>query len=403
MAKLRATSIQDSLTITITNESAKGLILSDGSNNNAVNFKNNNGILNISFTGLPGGANPSINAEDCNVNIGKTLSAENIILQAGGINISNSSNNNSIDIFKTVESYTPDVTTKNVSMQRHDGIRITVTLVPENTSNSIFSSIGINTYNHDGSSYSIYTTKALSKVTYNWALLVKDNNKNEEKITFSVTLNAVNTTGQTSQVYDKFTIEKKNLSMHFRGTVTVALISSNDGNMDDRERLALQKIYIDPTFNIRNYVQNNVLIGSASVNKSELYETVGIGNNISPSDDYPLDIAAGGNHLKMDSEGALNFGKVIINTSTSIKEVTLNKELGVFIINFKFANSDSVAKYTAILSRYSLKGFETYAATNGKYKLGCDEDGMITVYNNSGSEDEVSGVYIDKIIKIMSY
>ena len=394
MAKLRETSVQDSLTITSTDTSAtKGLILSDvsGDNNSSVNFKNENGNLNISFPDSADVA-PSLKIKNC----------DNITLPAGEINI----NNSSIDISKTVETYTPNVTTKTVSMQDHNG-PITVELVPENTSNSIFSSIGINKYFQRDSFYTSAINEVRSSVTYNWVLLVKDNN-NEEKITFSVTLSAVNTAGQTRQVYDNFTIEEKNLSMHFRGPVTVQLISSNGENTDFREEEALKNIHISPTFNIRNYVQNNVLIGSVqeSIDKSALYETVGIGNAVSPSDAYPLDIAAGGNHLKMDKDGALSFGKVIYK-NMPISGVDLGYETGIYIINFIIYADDQMnlvgaKQYTSILCRFNIGGdalVGSYATDSGGYSLLCTSMGSIEIYKGSVIQD---GIYINKIINIMS-
>lgn len=390
MAKLRETSVQNSLTITSTDTST-------GDNNSSVNFKNENGNLNISFPDSADVA-PSLKIKNC----------DNIILPGGGINI----NNSSIDISKkTVETYTPNVTTKDVSMQDPNG-PVTVELVPENTSNSIFSSIGINRYYKNGSSYTINNTNInpLPSVTYNWALLVKDNN-NEEKITFNVTLHAVNTAGMTKQVYDGFTIEKENLSNHFKAPVTVKLVSTNP-SPSDRENEALRNIRISPTFNIRNYVKNNILIGSVStsVDKSKLYETVGIGNDISPSDAYPLDIAAGGNHLKMDNEGALNFGKVIYKNAF-ISNVNLGSETGIYIIYFTIYADDQMTlvgakQYTSILCRLniaenSLVG--SYATDSGGYRLECTGAGTIIIYNSNGDEISQDTARINKIIKIMSY
>ena len=113
------------------------LSLSNGSGQyrTSVNFKNNNGDLEINFVRHTGSI-PSLNVTTSNVNIGN----------ASGINTSN----NSIDIFKPYNN--PNVTTKTVSMQDRDG-PVTRYLVPENTSNTISSSIGINEYNKDGSYY----------------------------------------------------------------------------------------------------------------------------------------------------------------------------------------------------------------------------------------------------------
>ena len=126
---------------------------------------------------------------------------------------------------------------------------------------------------------------------------------------------------------------------------------------------------------------------------------------------YAYVINAGGNSLKMDKDGALNFGKVILGTAKDIKNVTLNDELGVFIINFRTSASLTENSYTAILSRFGTnridikgdtKAFKTFSTNSGNYRLSCDSDGKITIYDIS-SNKELNEAYIEKIIKIMNY
>lgn len=240
-------------------------------------------------------------------------------------------------------------------------------------------------------------------------------------------MNEVDTTGggNTKQAYGSIVIEEKILSHYFKAPVTVKLISNSEP-VSPREEEALASITIAPTFNIRECVKTNVLIGSVKedVTKSNLYETVGIGNAVSPSNAYPLDIAAGGNHLKMDSGGALSFGEVIFDGIRSVNDFTLaDNELGLFVINFTTSNDMTATQYTAILSRVdrnvlsdvvnppiggiggdsSEYDFNTFATDSGGYRLECTADGKIKIHNSNSSEGQQPGCYLRKIIKIMNY
>lgn len=245
-----------------------------------------------------------------------------------------------------------------------------------------------------------------------------------------MSLNEVDTTGGggTKQAYGSIVIEKEILSHYFKAPVTVKLISNSE-SVNPREEEALASITISPTFNIREYVKNNVLIGSVKedVTKSNLYETVGIGNAVSPSNAYPLDIAAGGNHLKMDSGGALSFGEVIFDGIRSVNDFTLaDNELGLFVINFTTSDDLAATQYTAILSRVGRNtsddmggplippiggiggsssgyNYSTFATDSGGYRLECTGDGKIKIYNSNSSEGQQPGCYLRKIIKIMNY
>ena len=239
-----------------------------------------------------------------------------------------------------------------------------------------------------------------------------------------MSLNEVDTTGggDTKQVYSSIVIEEEILSYYFKAPVTVKLISNSE-SVSPREEEALASIIIAPTFNIREYVKTNVLIGSVKegVTKSNLYETVGIGNAVSPSNAYPLDIAAGGNHLKMDNGGALSFGEVIFDGIRSVNDFTLaDDELGLFIINFSTSDDPAATQYTAILSRVgrnvlgdavnpppggigggsSEYDFSTFATDSGGYRLECTADGNIKIYNGS---TKLNSATIRRIIKIMNY
>lgn len=109
MAKLRATSIQDSLTVSSLSNDSKikisndNLSLSNGSEQGytSVNLENDNGNLKINFVRYSG-AIPSINAENCNVNVGKTLSAKSISLPAGEINIDDTFNGDGNLVFSCI-------------------------------------------------------------------------------------------------------------------------------------------------------------------------------------------------------------------------------------------------------------------------------------------------------------
>lgn len=253
---------------------------------------------------------------------------------------------------------------------------------------------------------------------YTWKLIISDGNENREEIAVNVTLHPpVRDLIELSynRNYD-VSISKTDLITRFIGPVSIQLEPESSALIETQ---ALNHITISPTFNIREYVKNNILIGSVpeSVDKSELYETVGIGNAVSPSNDYPLDIAAGGNHLKMDNEGALNFGKVILDSTTAISDFTLaDDELGLFIINFSTSDYATATQYTAILSRVGRNShpikppaggdinkykFSTFATDSGGYRLECDSNGSLKVCNSNG--DQQDGIYIKKIIKIMSY
>ena len=183
MAKLRATSVQDSLTITTTNASAtKGLILSDGSNNSSVNFKNNNGILKINFTGLPGGAIPSINAENCNVNVGKTLSAKSISLPSGEITIDDALDGNGNLIFSSININKKLPNSIAETVQSEDYITLgkgglTVSLaddidINKGAGNSVLSNIEDIIYEESGS-YFLEAFKIQNNV-YTWVLKIED-------------------------------------------------------------------------------------------------------------------------------------------------------------------------------------------------------------------------------------
>ena len=241
---------------------------------------------------------------------------------------------------------------------------------------------------------------------YTWKLIISDGNENREEIAVNVTLHPpVRDLIELSfsRSYD-ITISKADLMTRFIGPVNIQLEPESSALIETQ---ALNHITISPTFNIREYVKNNILIGSVpkSVDKSELYETVGIGNAVSPSNDYPLDIAAGGNHLKMDNEGALNFGKVILDTNTSNSNYYLPLEMGLYIINFVIdPYSDTSTEYTAVLSLNNDTNSPSCATVTGfgetSYTLMRNSSGYINVANKTGMPEKI---IIRKIIKIMSY
>lgn len=244
---------------------------------------------------------------------------------------------------------------------------------------------------------------------YTWKLIISDENENREEIAVNVTLHPpVRDLIELSynRNYD-VSISKTDLMTRFIGPVSIQLEPESSAHIETQ---ALNHITISPTFNIREYVKNNVLIGSykEGLDKSTLYETVGIGNAVSPSGNYPLDIAAGGNHLKMDNEGTLNFGKVILDSTTAFSDFTLaDDELGLFIINFSISDSNFADHYTTILSRVARTGsadnikFGTFTTDSAGYRVRCTGTGKIMIYNSKGEPQ--SGCYLKKIIKIMSY
>lgn len=237
--------------------------------------------------------------------------------------------------------------------------------------------------------------------------------------------------------YYKISIDRTNLGRAtFKGPIkkiSLKARSSIDSGLipiippTDAENNALNNVSIQIKLSMKRYNPNNVLIGSYSGGsyKKNLVKTVGIGDAVSPTSSYPLDIAAGGNHLKMDNEGALSFGKIILDSTTDINNFTLaNNELGLFIINFSTSDDPAATQYTAILSRVgrntlddmggplippiggigggsSEYNYSTFATDSGGYRLECTGDGEFIIYNSNGGPQPVC--YLKKIIKIMSY
>lgn len=239
---------------------------------------------------------------------------------------------------------------------------------------------------------------------YTWVLKIEDAKGNfvtaDVKVNLSWSFNSNIGVGREKQDY-KISIDKTKLnSATFKGPIKKISLSTNTSNPTSAENEALKNTPIEIKLKMKRYTADNILIGSySSVEKNNLTETVGIGNKVSPSSNYPLDIAAGGNHLKMDNKGALSFGKVIVDSTTRYSNVTLSNELGLFIINFSTDSDDNADQYTVILSR-ATNGVNTYttASSNG-YRILCTSEGNINFYSNEVQQV----VYIKKMIKIMSY
>ena len=214
MAKLRETSVQDKLTITSTDTSTtKGLTLSDvsGDNNSSVNFKNENGNLNITFENNFD-AVQSLNVKECDVNIDKTLSAENIILPGGEITIDNTldSDNNlvfsGIDIKKetlpnsiaeTVQSSSYITLGKNtINIIKPSVFEVLLADdidINKGVDNSVFSNIEDIIYESGGAYY--VDPSSVQITVYTWVLKIEDAEGNIVTANVTVDLSGEDITG----------------------------------------------------------------------------------------------------------------------------------------------------------------------------------------------------------------